>query len=343
MKKILLFVCILIFTVTAFGQSIDFSDLQSTFDDFATDIAPTIPTLANVGLQWSDAWIGNIPHFGVGATIGTAFVPVETFEDVFTAMGQDSGVLGDFPSVGIPLPAVSVEGRIGGFILPFDVGIKGGFIPGALTDLSGDAIESLEYQMFGFDVRYALVKQNLVLPNVSIGVGYTNLMTKVKIPLGGDQTVDSWQVPIDNMGNTAPYTLTLADPAAEFGWTSNIIDLKAQVSKSFLILTPYVGAGVSFGLSNVGGGISANPVISDGTDTYTVEQVRQQFENYGMGDEFPDVSSTGISFYGDTNAPSFRVFGGTSLNLFLMKVDISAMINPVTRAFGGQLNVRLEL
>ena len=30
---------------------------------------------------------------------------------------------------GIPIPATAVEARIGGFILPFDIGIKAGYIP----------------------------------------------------------------------------------------------------------------------------------------------------------------------------------------------------------------------
>ena len=348
MKKLLTILFIIMLVSTAFSQTINFDQLQSTFDDFASDIAPSIPTLANVGLQWSDSWVGFFPHFGVGASVGTAFVPVKTFDNVFTALGQDSGVLDDFPSVGVPLPAVSVEGRIGGLVFPFDIGIKAGFIPGALVDLAGDSIESLDYQMFGFDVRYALVKENLVMPEISVGIGYTNLSTNIKIPLGGNQTVGSWQVPVGVTPTGEPiyenYSLVFADPSAEFGWTSNIIDLKAQISKSFLIVTPYLGAGVSFGLSNVGGGITTTPTIYDGSNhSVDIDTVKAYFDAAGQSGSFPDLSTSGISFFGDYNSPAFRIYGGTSVNLLMLKLDISGMLNPVTMALGGQLSFRIQL
>ncbi len=101
------------------------------------------------------------------------------------------------------------------------------------------------------------------------------------------------------------------------------------------ILRPYLGAGVSFGFSNVYGGVNGTVDVPGygGTTQDFIDMVGSDL----------DIDTDGITFSGDYTEPSFRVFAGTSFSLFLLKLDLSATINPVTSALGAALNARIQL
>ena len=118
-----------------------------------------------------------------------------------------------------------------------------------------------------------------------------------------------------------------------FGWKSSVLDAKVQVSKNVLmILRPYAGLGLSYGISEVGGGYEAN-VTTDapgGLDYWK--------DTYG----FDDVDSSGATVYAQSNAMALRAFAGTSVNLFMLKLDLSGTYNPVSQALGAQFNLRAQ-
>ena len=69
-------------------------------------------------------------------------------------------------------------------MLPFDIGLKAMMLTPEMT-ASLDAMGfSFDYSLLGGNVRYALVKQNLLLPDVSIGAGYNRLSGAISMPLG---------------------------------------------------------------------------------------------------------------------------------------------------------------
>ena len=72
------------------------------------------------------------------------------------------------------LPNFAIEGRIGGFLLPFDIGLRGGLLP----ELQLDDV-TIGYMNFGADVRYALLKGNLAMPSVSVGLGYYHIRKSI--------------------------------------------------------------------------------------------------------------------------------------------------------------------
>jgi hypothetical protein len=66
-------------------------------------------------------------------------------------------------------------------------------------------------------------------------LGYNRLSGRVATPLGlGTTTIGSVPYP----GGTGEAEVLLSDPKLDVDWTANVIDLKAQVSKSFLIIEP---------------------------------------------------------------------------------------------------------
>ena len=110
--------------------ALEYSAYEDGFEAFATEVAKSLPFNAAIGLNWSDAYIGNFPHFGVGITVGATAIPYDAMKPVIDALGADlSGEMDFLETWGAPFPAYSIEARVGGLMLPFDVGVKLGVLP----------------------------------------------------------------------------------------------------------------------------------------------------------------------------------------------------------------------
>ncbi len=335
MKKIMLIAAaaLMLFSFSAAAQ--DLNDFMNTFETFAEDAAPSIPMLADIGLRWSDSYIGGFPHFGVGVSAGFVVVPVDDIETLYNQLG-----ITDIPQEiidlgGLPIMADAVEARIGGFILPFDIGIKAGYIPDAAKEAMTDGA-AVDYKMFGLNFRYRMVKEGFLMPEVSVGAGYTRLDGMVSTSVGTTEYITDPDTgsPLDKIRVDAPDVM--------FGWRSNVFDANIQVSKNILfILRPYAGLGVSYGLSEAGGGYSADIYTVEADNTTagsdTLEDWKTKYPGY-----FEDLSSTGMTTYSEANGFAFRAYAGTSVELLFAKLDLSATLNPVSQAIGAQLNLRAQ-
>lgn len=157
MKRLLVVVMILFAATGAFAQTFSFSQFQTAFQDFASGVASALPLDSSVGLNWSDAYIGQFPHFGLGATVGAATIPFSVVNKTITELGGTiPSNLGFLSTYGVPLPAYSIDLRIGGFVLPFDIGLKFGYLPSNV--FSGNF--SADYLLWGGDFRYMLLKDH---------------------------------------------------------------------------------------------------------------------------------------------------------------------------------------
>ncbi len=345
MRKLALVLAIM--TLVAFGlsaQSVPWADFQQGFDQFAADVANSLPATASIGANWSHAYIGQFPHFGVGLTAGGAFLPFATMQPVLTALGVTLPSQLDFlQKYGIPFPAAALDARIGGFGLPFDVGLKFGFIPQAAKNLLGSV--SVDYLMAGADVRFAILKDRGFIPALSVGGGYTFLRGAVGVPdLMGTGNTD---INLSSIYGGSTYILRVTAPEASFSWQTHTIMAKAQVSKNLLIFTPSLGVGAAYGRSSAGGGLSSSVQYStDGTTFNTmtdaeIQNLKDQFVAAGLTP--PEVSAQGILVSSAVNGWSFWAFGGVALNLLFIKVDVSGMYNLVSGSYGASANLRVQL
>ncbi len=347
MKKIIItfsLMALLVFSLQA--QAIDYSDYEDGFEDFATEVAKSLPFTAAVGLNWSDAYIGHFPHFGVGITVGATSVPYDAMKPVFEVLGASLGGEMDFIETwGAPFPAYTIEGRVGGLILPFDAGVKIGVLP---DDAKVLMPFNMDYLMVGGDVRYRILKSTGPLPEVSFGVGYTMLNGGITLPgiLDGDQ--DITLTGIDTGGDASPDVLRLTDPDLNFNWQSHVIDFKIQASKKLLVITPHVGLGMAYGTSSAGGGAETDVLWSDNGTVGTFSSISQTQINQiislyeAAGQTPPDLTTSGLLVESDTKGWAMRAFGGLSLNL-LLKFDLSGMYNFTSGSLGGALNARIQL
>ncbi|MCA1754371.1 MAG: hypothetical protein LC641_06680, partial [Spirochaeta sp.] len=233
------------------AYSQNFNDLdaaEAVFEDFADGMAGALPLNSAIGLNWSSAHIGQImgvpPHFGLGLTMGATTLPYSALGSAVDDLGADD--LDDIPFaefLGLPLPGYTVDARIGGFILPFDVGLKIGGIPaGTSVPVPGLGSVDMDYLLLGGDVRYRVVEENALLPTVSAGVGFNYLRGKIGVDgVIGDVEIASVEYQDPNDGTQKTVDVFLTDPALEFEWSSRVLDFKVQASKDIFVLTPYLG------------------------------------------------------------------------------------------------------
>ncbi len=325
-----------------FALTPTFAQVQTDFGQFADDIATTLPAASTTGLNWSSAYIGQLPHFGIGLATGFMMAPTSGLDALANDFGMASlsSALGGYGGlVGIPIPAAVVEARIGGIFLPFDVGIKVGFIPNQ-ANLGNflPAGMNLNFHLYGIDIRYPLVKEGTFKPAVSVGLGFNHFDGYFSSPIGSGYTVGSVYFP----GSTTPHTLGFSAPDAMFKWNSNAIDATIQVSKSILyLLTPYVGFGATYGISQAGGGISSSMTI-DGS-AMTAQQASYIEQYYAATGQTISVDpNNGFTILKNANGFSFRLYAGTSLNIWVLKVDVDGVYNLSTGKLGMNLGTRLQ-
>ncbi len=355
MRRILILtiVALLFVPVALIAQTtdIDFADLEADIQAFADGVASSLPLNASVGLNWSDAYIGQFPHFGVGLTVGASTIPFDAATPVLEGLGltdlATNPDLAPLLQFGMPLPAYAAEARIGGFIIPFDVGVKIGIMP---PDWSpGDAFPSIaalqnlemDYMNLGFDVRMPVIEERGLIPEVSIGGGYNYLRANIGLVgiLGGDLNIGTFEHPDPN--NDQTWTVSMTDPTVNYEWSANVIDLKAQVSKGLLFFRPYAGVGASVGFGRAGSGFEST---LEGISEAEIAEINEAAALLGSDEVIPELSGT--SFY--LSAPmtggwSFRAFGGVSINLLIVKLDINAMYDFLAGNYGATVGLRVQL
>jgi hypothetical protein len=333
MKKSLAIAAVVSLAASGAFAQVDLSDFQSAFEGFAGDMAGALAVNSTIGSNWSDAYIGKFPHFGVGATAGAAFASSASAKTLFEATG---GTLpSELENLGIPIPAAVITAKIGIPFLPIDIGLKGGYIPEPVGKaINASSGMTVDYKNIGVQIRYAIVKQNVVLPNISIGAAYNYQEGNIVAPSGiGSQT---FNVTTDQ----GPTTISATDPEVKLNWSSNIFDFTLQVSKQLLFIIPYAGVGYSIGTSKVDGGVSSTlgSTYASGTYGNGIAGLNSFFAANGG----PTIGDQGFTYSADAKSPVFRVYGGLSLRI-LVDLDIQAMYVPATKALGGSATIRIQL
>jgi hypothetical protein len=321
-------------TALVYAQVPALDSFESAFKGFASDMAGSLSVDSTIGSNWSDAYIGSFPRFGAGITMGAAFIDASSAKKLFEAM--DASLPSEFTSLGVPIPTVVGVFKIGLPFIPLDIGIKGGYIsPAVGRDLKSATNVSADYTNLGIQLRYALLKQNIVMPNVSVGVAYNYQKGNLSAPSGlGSQSFDV----TTDQGTT---TISATDPDVALGWTSNTVDFTAQVSKKFLFIVPYLGTGFTVGKSTVKGGVSSKLDSTYNSSTYGsgISGLNSFFAANGG----PSITDQGFSYSADCTDPTFRLYGGFSIRLFILDFDTQAIYLPSTKSFGASLTTRIQL
>jgi hypothetical protein len=345
MKRVLIVLGILLFAAAGLSaQPVDYADFAAAFQTFADETAATLPaTAAMSGLSWSPAYIGQLPHFGAGVSVGFSTIPY----DVVSPLIEDLEVSlpSEFKYVekwGLPIPAAALDARLGGFLFPFDVGFKFGFVPDQLREKLGKV--NLDYMLVGGDIRVPLLQERGAMPTLSISGGYTFMRGNVGMPdvfNSGDYQID-----------LQPYgggILQASAPELNMIWDTHTFVGKIQASKNLFLFTPHIGLGAAYGVSNVGGGVSSSVEYDPDGGVPNFAPITQTDIDFIVnalttaGQPVPDLSSDSILVTSSADGLSFWVYGGTAINILFIKVDLSAMYNFLSKSYGGAVNVRVQL
>jgi hypothetical protein len=190
------------------------------------------------------------------------------------------------------------------------------------------------------------VKEKGMIPAVSVSGGYTFMRGNVGVPdvIGtGDYEVDLTAYP--GLG-----ILRATAPELAFTWDTHTFVGKLQASKNLFLFTPHLGLGAAYGVSNAGGGLSsAVEYDPDGPGAAPYAPISQSNIDAIIaaltlaGQPVPDIDSESILISSDANGFSFWIYGGTAINIFILKVDLSAMYNLLSKSYGAAVNVRIQL
>ena len=145
--------------------------INDGLDDFAGELGIAVPQAAVQQNVYADAFIGKIfpalpPHFAVGFNAGLTHINTEGIASAADMLGI-SNVNDSYY-----FPVLNADVRIGGVLLPFDVGLS--FMK--LNSLEASAFGSditVDFFTVAADVRYALLEDGLIKPALSLGVGYS--------------------------------------------------------------------------------------------------------------------------------------------------------------------------
>jgi hypothetical protein len=301
------------------AQSQQVAALTDGLSAFTDNAAGSLPFAASAGMDWSNAYLGQLidtdfpfVHLGVGASAGMTTLPVKAINPLLKAFGKS-----DLGTLGIPFAAANL--RVGGIILPFDVGLKVGFLPDAVGSLVPNY--TFTYNNFGIDVRYDLMKSDILLPDISIGGGINSLSASATTTLGDSQVFSA-----------GTHTLTIPAPVASLSLSSFEFEGKAQVSKTLLgLLTPYLGVTALYGTGTVKAGVNSSGMTDSAGDLTF-------WQPY-----FGSISTSGLNISKDAGTFGLKVYGGTSLNILILKIDAQGMYNLLSGDLGVSIGARLQL
>ena len=124
-------------------------------------------------------------------------------------------------------------------------------------------------------------------------------------------------------------------PLVTLDWATSSLDFKAQISKSFVIVTPYLGIGASNGWSKAGYSVETTVTDSAGN----IEAAKALCKQFGIY----DLSTTGFSSSSKFTGWSFRTFGGLSFNAAILRIDLTGLYNFVDTNYGLSLGVRIQI
>jgi len=336
--KILILLIILIFTVNPVFSA-DLDTLQKGLDTLTDNMKKALPFNSTMGLNWSDGYIGQItdlpPRFGIGVSGGFTTMDSDSINDLLNLFGLpiDNSLLKD---IGIPIPGIILEGRIGGIKFPFDIGFKFGYLPPDAVKAFVDNFDfDYNYMLLGIDLRYSLINRKIFIPKLSIGIGFNYMQGGIGAPL----PVEDLSYDFTDPTNNQKYTLSFSDEGQfKLDWRTICAELKVQASFPFKFITPYAGAGLSYALTQTNYKVTTPELLVDGgslSDDITkilLDQLNIKSTNEGFGTE--------NKFSGGLNA---RAFGGLSINIAFFRIDFTVMYEFIGGNIGGTIGMRFQL
>jgi len=342
-QKTILFCVVILFCATspAFSQKLfKAEELQKNADKFIDSLAKSLPFNSTLGLNWSDAYIGQIPHFGIGISAGATTMDYASLSDLISQfdlnMSFDNS--STFKKMGLPIPGYTVETRIGGFIIPIDFGIKFGYIStGAFESMLGKFSDNkptfgFENMLIGGDVRFSPLNKKVFPVKLSVGLGFNYMKGKISAALPNTLLYSFTYDSVD-------YIISQNTGQLGIEWRTSVLELKTQVSFPLKFITPYAGVGISYAFSQAGYRVDSKISATKNGAPVNINDVEKLLEESGL----TGISETGFEYIKKNPSFNSRAFGGFSFNLAFFRLDLTGMYNFRGGDFGITVGTRFQL
>jgi len=346
LRKLIAGLCFLSLSTSAFALT------QEEITEVKTDLSSAITSMSKnilgefeqilptsnslLGVQ-PDAFIGKIfpsapPHFTIGINASVTPVSVDflsnnldNISNVIKRLNNSGDFSFELPFSGkLPYPAAAVNARIGGFFLPFDIGISAITTASIFNDKSLGSFDfDFSYTSIGADLRYAILEGKGLLPKISLGAGY--LFVRQQLGLG---ISNNFTTSISDSAHPEYSANASVDLAANMNMNidTHTIFGQLQVSKTLLIFTPYLGLKALFTSANC--------------------SYDWKYETKVNGDYYDKLSDSASQSYKDSISDigiQTQIFGGFSLNIFMFQTSFNAAYNFSTKMFTGSLGMNFKM
>lgn len=324
-KKILLILMGSVLLSSGFASE---PNVNNSFDSMIETFRNYTPENTSMLLTQPEAYIGKFfpafpPHFTAGISVSGTFLDTSFLKDAVSAISDEiSSDLSDaensvsissnFDAFGkIPVPTMALNARLGGILLPFDIGVSAISTFNGLNDknINDYYTLDLEYTSVGADLRYEILQEGKIFPSASVGVGY--IYTQRKIGLNGNYKAS---YKISETEKTEDIATKIS---TELKTHSLYVSL--QASKKIALITPFAGLRLFFNAAEYGYDWNYKAGTKEGSSSKN-EKIEMSF-----------------------NAIKPQIFAGLGLNLAVFQIGLDAAWNPVTNYWTAacQLNFKL--
>lgn len=283
-----------------------FATVEDGLNDFCDDLHDAIPNSQVQQNVYAEAWIGKLfPgfHFGAGVNAGVSAMDVTALKDAALALGIDEA--GDVPDT-LAFPTITADVRLGGIVLPFDIGVTAMSVDSSKLGSVEDKIDPVAFDFFavGADIRYAIFEGGFLRPKWSVGAGF--YYTKGSVDVKDDTAT------------------------ASLDFESKTFMISTQASIKLLCLVPFIGArGL---VSKTSADWKATADWAKFIDDY--DSTLKEILDYGFLPSSFSGGSSGVSFYP-------QIYGGIGLDLLFLNITASASYDFVSKLPGAAVSVRI--
>lgn len=293
-------------------------NISTGLDDFTFSLIKTAPSTVSHQNMWASGYIGQLldlpPHLGGGISFGMAQLKTDGLATVFKEMGLTYDVKNLF------LPTLTFDARIGGLLIPFDLGVHGMMIKNPLEFNVKDTIFSIDYGTVGADVRIPLIKEEGALPNLSIGAGYAY-----------------------SKGN-AGINVKEGTACVSAGYESQILQATLQLSKKILIVEPFVGlrGTLSSNKRNWSWNYDGTKALDD-AKIKELEAVPGALDALKAENKFDSGDWSGFAFNKEDPNYTAQIFAGIGIDfLFIAQGTLNVSFDLVNQIWAGGLSLRVK-
>jgi hypothetical protein len=189
--------------------------------------------------------------------------------------------------------------------------------------------------LIGGDIRFSAVDMKVFPLKFSVGIGINYLKGGIKANVPAENATFTFKD-----SSEKEYTIIPETPELGLEWNTFNVELKTQASFPLKIITPYLGLGLGYALTESGYRVNSKISIKDDMDNNVpLNSIENTIKKYGI----TDISNSGFEMIKKNSNIYMRGFGGFSVNMPFVRLDFTGMYNILNGNLGASLGFRFQM